>query len=143
MADKPINDPTQTAVFGTSEQDASSAPPALPLSERDQAAVQALPAGTALLIVQRGPNSGARFLLDGSVTNAGRSPSAEIFLDDVTVSRKHCQFVAEEGGHTVRDSGALNGTYVNRERVDHARLSPGDEVQIGKYRMTYHPSPAT
>ena len=82
----------------------------------------------------------ARFLLDQEVTNAGRSASSDIFLDDVTVSRKHCQFIAKDGRHFVRDSGALNGTYVNRERVDQAMLSAGDEVQVGKYRLTYHPS---
>ncbi|MDC4233305.1 FHA domain-containing protein [Actinomyces sp. B33] len=111
------------------------------LSARDREAVEALPAGSALLIVQRGPNTGARFLLDPEVTNAGRSPRSDIFLDDVTVSRKHCQFLAEDGGHVVRDSGSLNGTYVNRERVEQARLQAGDEVQIGKYRLTYQPSP--
>ena len=95
---------------------------------------------SALLIVQRGPNTGARFLLDPEVTNAGRSPKADIFLDDVTVSRKHCQFIASNGGHIVRDSGSLNGTYVNRERVDSIELHAGDEVQIGKYRLTYQPS---
>ncbi len=74
------------------------------------------------------------------MTNAGRSPRADIFLDDVTVSRKHCQFIAANGGHIVRDSGSLNGTYVNRERVDSVQLRAGDEVQIGKYRLTYQPS---
>ena len=59
----------------------------------------------------------------------------------MTVSRKHCQFIAQDGGYIVRDSGSLNGTYVNRERVDEAHLQEGDEVQIGKYRMTYQPSP--
>lgn len=142
MADEEIFDPTRTAAFGAGgEQDAVEVPQ-LPLSARDQSAVDALPAGSALLIVQRGPNSGARFLLDQSVTNAGRSSSSDIFLDDVTVSRKHCQFIADQGGHLVRDSGALNGTYVNRERVDQSHLHAGDEVQIGKYRLTYHPSPA-
>ncbi len=141
MADQPNIDPTQTAFFGTSADDSSPRTGSIPLSERDREAVRQLPPGSALLIVQRGPNSGARFLLDGPITNAGRSPNADIFLDDVTVSRKHCQFVADEGGHYVRDSGALNGTYVNRERVDQAKLTAGDEVQIGKYRMTYQPSP--
>lgn len=135
-------DPTSTTVFGT-EPEESAEGVALPLSARDQEAVAALPPGSALLIVQRGPNTGARFLLDREVTNAGRSPSSDIFLDDVTVSRKHCQFIERDGGHVVRDSGALNGTYVNRERVDQAVLHAGDEVQIGKYRMTYHPSTAT
>ena len=134
-------DPTATSVFGITPvpDDIEEAP--VVLSARDREAVNALPAGSALLIVQRGPNTGARFLLDPNVTNAGRSPKADIFLDDVTVSRKHCQFIADNGGHIVRDSGSLNGTYVNRERVNQARLSAGDEVQIGKYRLTYQPSP--
>ena len=134
-------DPTSTAFFGTEVEDTSEDAIQVPLSPRDLEAVEALPAGSALLIVQRGPNTGARFLLDREVTTAGRSPSSDIFLDDVTVSRKHCQFLAKDGVHLVRDSGALNGTYVNRERVDQAILSAGDEVQIGKYRMTYQPSP--
>lgn len=142
MSDEQAFDPTRTAFFGTEiDQPDDSVP--LPLSARDQQAVDALPKGSALLIVQRGPNSGARFLLDQEVTSAGRSATSDIFLDDVTVSRKHCQFKAQDGRHLVRDSGALNGTYVNRERVDQAFLSAGDEVQIGKYRLTYHPSPAT
>lgn len=135
-------DPTATSVFGLVPVD-EPGEVVMPLSSRDREAVDALPAGSALLIVQRGPNTGARFLLDADVTNAGRSPKSDIFLDDVTVSRKHCQFIAEDGGHLVRDSGSLNGTYVNRERVDSARLSAGDEVQIGKYRLTYQPSPRT
>lgn len=142
MANDAPFDPTSTAFFGTAEEVDASEIPVTPLSMRDQAAVDALPKGSALLIVQRGPNSGARFLLDQETTNAGRSASSDIFLDDVTVSRKHCQFIARDGGHIVRDSGALNGTYVNRERVDQAVLKSGDEVQVGKYRLTYHPSPA-
>ncbi|WP_026461059.1 FHA domain-containing protein [Schaalia suimastitidis] len=134
-------DPTLTSVFGAPLVDdfVGDLPP---LSPRDRDAVAALPAGSALLIVLRGPNTGARFLLDTQTTNAGRSPKSDIFLDDVTVSRKHCQFLPHEGRHMVRDSGSLNGTYVNRERVDSYVLSAGDEVQIGKYRLTYHPSPA-
>ncbi len=139
MTDRHV-DPTQTALIASLEPETSQAPEVLPLSSRDREAVEALPEGSALLIVQRGPNSGARFLLDAEVTNAGRSASSDIFLDDVTVSRKHCQFLAEDGVHRVRDSGALNGTYVNRERVDQALLVAGDEVQIGKYRLTYHPA---
>lgn len=139
---EPEVDPTQTTIFNGGLEPEVADLVHVPLSSRDQAAVNQLPAGTALLIVQRGPNTGARFLLDAAVTNAGRSPKADIFLDDVTVSRKHCQFIAQDGGFLVRDSGALNGTYVNRERVDQALLSAGDEVQIGKYRLTYHPAPA-
>jgi len=122
-----------------------SADPAAPLigvSQQDRAAITALPAGTALLLVQQGPTTGARFLLDSAETTVGRHPRADIFLDDVTVSRKHAIFLAlQEGGFAVRDSGSLNGTYVNRQRVEQAALRRGDEVQIGKYRMTYHPGP--
>jgi pSer/pThr/pTyr-binding forkhead associated (FHA) protein len=109
------------------------------LSTEEQRAVEALPSGSALLVVLRGPNAGARFLLDADRTTAGRHPDSDIFLDDVTVSRKHAEFLREGPVFRVRDVGSLNGTYVNRERVDEAVLSAGDEVQIGKYRMTYHP----
>ena len=112
------------------------------LSTEDQAAIKALPAQSALLIVQRGPNSGSRFLLDADRTTAGRHPDSEIFLDDVTVSRKHAEFIRDAEGFRVRDVGSLNGTYVNRERVDDLVLAAGDEVQIGKYRMTFHPRAA-
>lgn len=94
-----------------------------------------LPPGTALLVVRRGPNAGARFLLDHDVTTSGRHPDSDIFLDDVTVSRRHAEFHRESGVFTVRDVGSLNGTYVNRERVETATLSNGDEVQIGKFRL--------
>jgi len=107
----------------------------------DRLAVEALPPSSALLIVQHGPNAGARFLLDDAKVTAGRDTRADIFLDDVTVSRKHAEFVLADTGYSVRDVGSLNGTYVNRERIDSAVLHAGDEVQIGKYRLTFHPSP--
>jgi pSer/pThr/pTyr-binding forkhead associated (FHA) protein len=110
------------------------------LSAADQAAVDALPTGSALLVVRRGPNSGSRFLLDSDVTTAGRHPASDIFLDDVTVSRRHAEFVRSGDGFSVRDVGSLNGSYVNRQRIDEAALSGGDEVQIGKYRLVYYPS---
>jgi pSer/pThr/pTyr-binding forkhead associated (FHA) protein len=94
-----------------------------------------LPPGTALLVVRRGPNAGARFLLDHDVTTSGRHPDSDIFLDDVTVSRRHAEFHRDGATFTVRDVGSLNGTYVNRERVEAATLSSGDEVQIGKFRL--------
>jgi hypothetical protein len=112
------------------------------LTAEEQAAVAALPPTSALLIVKRGPSAGARFLLDADRTVAGRSPDADIFLDDVTVSRKHVEFVREGDSFVVRDVGSLNGTYVNRDRIERAVLRAGDEVQIGKFRMTFHPSPA-
>ncbi len=111
------------------------------MSAADEAAVQALPGHSALLIVQRGPNAGARFLLDADRTTAGRRPDSDIFLDDVTVSRKHAEFVRREDHFVVRDVGSLNGTYVQRDRIDEAVLRDGDEVQIGKYRLVFHPSP--
>lgn len=111
------------------------------LTGEEQAAVAALPRTSALLIMQRGPSAGARFLLDAAKTIAGRSVDADIFLDDVTVSRRHAEFVREGDDFVVRDIGSLNGTYINRSRIDAAVLRSGDEVQIGKYRLTYHPSP--
>ncbi|MFD8079687.1 FHA domain-containing protein [Streptomyces sp. NPDC059718] len=111
------------------------------LSPEAQAAVDALPPGSALLVVRRGPNSGSRFLLDGELTTAGRHPESDIFLDDVTVSRRHVEFRrAQDGSFTVSDVGSLNGTYVNRERIDSVTLSSGDEVQIGKYRLVFYAS---
>ena len=95
------------------------------MSEQDFAAVQALPPFSALLLVQRGPNQGARFLLDSESTMAGRHPKSDIFLDDVTVSRQHCEFLRHEGTFYVRDHGSLNGTYVNRERIDEVGLVTG------------------
>jgi hypothetical protein len=108
------------------------------LSAEDQATIDALRPGTGLLIVLRGPNTGARFLLDDAEVSTGRHPDSDIFLDDVTVSRKHAVFVQENDGYAVRDVGSLNGTYVNRELVDHAGLRTGDEVQIGKFRLVFY-----
>ncbi len=96
-----------------------------------------------MLVVQRGPNAGARFLLDAERTTAGRRPESDIFLDDVTVSRKHAEFVRRDGQFVVRDVGSLNGTYVDRDRIEEAVLKDGDEVQIGKYRLVFHPSRRT
>ncbi|TQN31799.1 zinc ribbon protein [Haloactinospora alba] len=101
----------------------------------DSTNVDALPSGTALLVVKRGPNAGSRFLLDSDVTTVGRHPNSDIFLDDVTVSRRHVEFFRRGDGFGVRDVGSLNGTYVNRERIDEVELGGGDEVQIGKFRL--------
>ncbi len=107
------------------------------LNPVDAAAVDALPVGHALLVVQRGPGSGSRFLLDDDVVSAGRHPDSEIFLDDVTVSRRHAEFHRSGDTFTVSDVGSLNGTYVNRDRIDRVQLTDGDEVQIGKYRLVF------
>lgn len=110
------------------------------LNPVDEAAVHALPQGSALLIVQRGPNAGSRFLLDHDVTTAGRHVDSDIFLDDISVSRRHVQFLRTPEGVRVKDLGSLNGTYVNRELVDEALLQPEDEVQVGKFRLVYYAS---
>lgn len=100
--------------------------------------VEGLPEGAALLVVKRGPNAGARFLLDQDTTTAGRHPEADIFLDDVTVSRRHAEFRRNAGGEfEVVDVGSLNGTYVNREPRNSQALSTGDEIQIGKFRLVF------
>jgi len=105
------------------------------------AAVDTLPPGSALLVVKRGPNAGSRFLLDKDVTTAGRHPESDIFLDDVTVSRRHAEFHRSGTTFTVRDVGSLNGTYLDRERIDEAVLSGGDEVQVGKFRLVFLTGP--
>ncbi|MFI9823530.1 FHA domain-containing protein [Streptomyces sp. NPDC052013] len=123
------------------DAEATGQTPVPTLSPEAQAAVDALPVGSALLVVRRGPNSGSRFLLDGDLTTAGRHPQSDIFLDDVTVSRRHVEFRrSPDGSFTVADVGSLNGTYVNRERIDQVALSNGDEVQIGKYRLVFYAS---
>ena len=106
------------------------APPAL-------SPVEALPPGSALIVVKRGPNAGSRFLLDQPVMAAGRHPGSDIFLDDVTVSRRHAEFRREDDEFKVVDVGSLNGTYVNQEAVESAVLLNGDEVQIGKFRLVF------
>jgi hypothetical protein len=106
-------------------------------TEAHQGALDALAPGSALLVVKRGPNAGSRFLLDQDATTAGRHPDSDIFLDDVTVSRRHAEFRREGGGFSVHDVGSLNGTYVNRERIEAVALAGGDEVQIGKFRLVY------
>lgn len=107
------------------------------LNPVDAAAVDALPVGHALLVVQKGPGAGSRFLLDIDTVAAGRHPDSEIFLDDVTVSRRHAVFERSGPTFTVADAGSLNGTYVNRDRIEQVQLQDGDEVQIGKYRLVF------
>lgn len=110
------------------------------VSREEQDAIGALPSGSALLVVRRGPNIGARFLLDSDLTTAGRHPEADIFLDDVTVSRKHTQFRRHGTTFELADLGSLNGTYYDGVRIETALLSDGAEVQIGKFRLTFYAS---
>ncbi len=130
----PNEESTATITFGATEKSDTSD---RQLSPVDAAAVDALPPGHALLVVQRGPGAGSRFLLDTDQVNAGRHPDSDIFLDDVTVSRRHAEFHRSGHDFTVSDVGSLNGTYVNRDRIDRVQLKDGDEVQIGKYRLVF------
>lgn len=93
--------------------------------------------GEAVLVVRRGAGEGMTYLLSGNIVTAGRAPEADLFLDDVTVSRRHAEFRRDEQGWRLKDTQSLNGTYVNRRRVDDYLLQAGDEVQIGKYRFAY------
>lgn len=141
MRDEQPSDQTATISaisLSTQEGDQDRGESVLPADGPD--AVEALPPGSALLIVQRGPSAGSKFLLDTDLVTAGRHPDSEIFLDDVTVSRRHAEFVRSSAGYTVRDVGSLNGSYVNRDRIDEIDLTNGDEVQIGKFRLMYYAS---
>jgi pSer/pThr/pTyr-binding forkhead associated (FHA) protein len=96
------------------------------------------PLGTGILVVRRGPMAGSRFVLDAPLVRAGRHPDSDIFLDDITVSRRHAEVRhAAPGAYVVRDAGSLNGTYVNRARIDEATLEDGDELQIGMFKLVF------
>jgi hypothetical protein len=130
----PTGDTTKTMPAMVEERDFDA------LTAEEEAAVNALPHGSALLIVQRGSNAGARFLLDTDVVTAGRHQKSDVFLDDISVSRRHATFIRTPEGTVVKDQGSLNGTYVNRDLVDETLLRHGDEVQIGKFRLVYFAS---
>ena len=108
-----------------------------PETNEEELGLDGLSSGSALLVVKRGPNAGSRFLLDRTTTSAGRHPDSDIFLDDVTVSRRHAEFRRTSEGFEVADIGSLNGTYVNREPIEVSALTNGDEVQIGKFRLVF------
>lgn len=93
--------------------------------------------GTALVVRAGGGRAGETFRIERERMTIGRSPDCDVFLDDVTVSRSHAVILRRADGWTIEDQGSLNGTYVNRRRVETARLEDGDEVQIGKYRLTF------
>ena len=133
------SDTTQT--FGH-DSDLSFVPFGSDLSEAELEAIDALPSGAALLIVRSGPTAGARYLLDTDVTTVGRHPEADIFFDDVTVSRRHAEITRDGATFELVDQRSLNGTYVNGERVDRATLRNCSEVRIGKFRLNFFVSPA-
>ncbi len=96
-----------------------------------------LPEDSAMFVVMQGAKSGSRYLLDQDHITIGRHPNSDIFLDDITVSRRHAEVRHGESGWAVADVGSLNGTYVNRERIDEVPLREGDEVQIGKFKLIF------
>ncbi len=101
-------------------------------------ALDDLPAGTGMLVIRRGSGAGSRFLLDEDLVTAGRHPDSHMFLDDVTVSRRHAEIVRTATGYVVRDVESLNGTYVNRVRIDgDVELHPGDELQVGRFKLVF------
>jgi pSer/pThr/pTyr-binding forkhead associated (FHA) protein len=109
-----------------------------PADEAVTVSIGELPEGLGLVVVKRGPNAGSKFVLDKDLTSVGRHPDRDIFLDDITVSRRHCEFVrSADGNYSVHDVGSLNGTYVNRERAEESVLKHGDEVQVGKFKLVF------
>lgn len=137
------NDQTETRSTQQFREDLSAVirARATDLSIDEREAVEALPSGAALLVVRRGPNLGARFLLDQDVTVAGRHPAVDIFLDDVTVSRRHAEFQRNGTAFSVVDLGSLNGTYLDGQRIEGKHLlEDGSEIQVGKFRFTFFPS---
>jgi Inner membrane component of T3SS, cytoplasmic domain/zinc-ribbon domain len=107
------------------------------LDEELAPALAELPQGVGMVVVRRGPNAGSRYLLDRDRTTIGRHPDSDIFLDDITVSRRHAVIERVAAGYNLADAGSLNGTYVNHERVETAPLSHLDELQIGRFVLTY------
>lgn len=130
----------ETATFTGSFKVQLQALEAVDVTAEEQSAIAALPSGSALLIVRRGPDQGARFLLDTDLSTAGRHPNSDIFLDDVTVSRRHAEFRRSGSSFEVVDLGSMNGTYYEGERVDRHSLKDADEVQVGKYHLTFYAS---
>jgi hypothetical protein len=109
----------------------------LELDEDLGEALAELPPGMGMLVVRRGPNAGSRFVLDANVTALGRHPDSDIFLDDITVSRRHAVIGRVADGYEVRDAGSLNGTYVDHERVDTAPLQHLADLQIGRFVLVF------
>lgn len=136
-----VRDSDTTQTFGH-DSDLSFVPFGSELAEAELDAIEALPSGAALLLVRSGPTAGARYLLDADVTTVGRHPEADIFFDDVTVSRRHAEITRTGTAFELVDQRSLNGTYVNGERVDRAALTNGSEVRIGKFRLNFFVSPA-
>jgi hypothetical protein len=114
------------AVEAETEEEVDFTPPVEPLEK-----------GKALLVIKKGPDTGMSFTINREVIGIGRHPESDIFLDDITVSRRHAEIRRSEDSFTLVDTGSLNGTYLNRERIDNSSLQNGDEIQVGKYRLLF------
>jgi pSer/pThr/pTyr-binding forkhead associated (FHA) protein len=125
----PLQDDTTVTLQPTEIEDETGEEIYVPLDELQE--------DQGLLVVKRGGNAGSQFLVEKDVTTAGRHPESDIFLDDITVSRRHAEIRRKDGRFHIHDMGSLNGTYVNRDRVDSTQLAHGDEVQIGKFKLVF------
>ncbi|MFP5299317.1 MAG: FHA domain-containing protein [Actinomycetota bacterium] len=129
---KPLTDAneTTTITFAPGELETD-------IEEEIHISPEELEGGRGVMIVKRGPNAGSKFFLDSDSTAIGRHPDSDIFLDDITVSRRHAEIRRSEGGFSLHDVGSLNGTYINRDRVEETALASGDEIQIGKFKLVF------
>jgi pSer/pThr/pTyr-binding forkhead associated (FHA) protein len=123
--------------MGSVEAEATATLAPIEAEAEEEAHLRELQAGQACLIVRRGPAAGTKFTLDRELVTVGRHPQSDIFLNDITVSRRHAELRRDGAQYTVADLGSLNGTYVNRARVDSSSLSTGDELQVGKFRLLF------
>lgn len=123
--------------LGSAEAEATATLAPIEVETEEEAHLRDLKPGQACVIVRRGPAAGTKFTMDGDVVTVGRHPQSDIFLNDITVSRRHAELRRVGEKYEVADLGSLNGTYVNRSRVDSSVLSSGDELQIGKFRLLF------
>jgi hypothetical protein len=123
--------------MGTVEAEVTSTLSPIEVEAEEEAHLRELEPGQACLIVRRGPAAGTKFLLDREVVTVGRHRESDIFLNDITVSRRHAELHRDGDRYSVTDLGSLNGTYVNRSRVDSSKLTNGDELQVGKFRLLF------
>lgn len=121
----------------TVEAEATATLAPIEVESEEDSHIKDLAPGQACLIVRRGPAAGTKFTMDGELVTIGRHPQSDVFLNDITVSRRHAELRKEGAGYAVADLGSLNGTYVNRARVDSSPLASGDELQIGKFRLLF------
>ena len=123
--------------MGTVEAEATATLAPIEVETSEEAHINELQPGQSVLVVRRGPAAGTKYTLEKDLVTVGRHPQSDIFLNDITVSRRHAELRREGQNYLVADLGSLNGTYVNRARVDSSPLASGDELQIGKFRLLF------